>query len=386
MRRRPLVVAVLVIAGTMLTPAAFAEQSATGAAHSDRAVCAQAPTGYAACDSRVVTKADGVTPSATTSYSSGYAPADLVKAYSIPTAATSRTIAIIDAYASPTAQSDLNAYRTQFGLGPSTITQVSQTGGTTLPAGDTGWGQEEALDLDMASAACPSCAILYVGANSASFADLSAAVQTAARLHASVISNSYGGSEYPGEVSAQAAYNVPGVAVTVSSGDSGYGAQFPASSQYVVDVGGTALTRSNTTRGFTETAWTSGGSGCSAYIPKPTWQHDPGCLRRMGADVAAVADPNTGVAVYDSYGSTGGANWLVFGGTSVAAPLVGGMYAVAGVISSYPAATLYATGTSLYDVISGKNGRCKTAYFCTAGSGYDGPTGNGTPNGVTTLH
>ena len=179
---------------------------------------------------------------------------------------------------------------------------------------------------------------------------------------------------------------MPNVAVTVSSGDSGYGAQFPASSQYVVDVGGTALTRSNTTRGFTETAWTSGGSGCSAYIPKPTWQHDPGCARRMGGDVAAVADPNTGVAVYDSYGSTGGANWLVFGGTSVAAPLVGGMYAVAGVTTPYPAATLYAAGTSLYDVVSGKNGRCKTAYFCTAGIGYHGPTGNGTPNGVTALH
>ena len=160
MRRRPVVFVTLVVAYAALVPAAFASQSATGAAHSDRAVCAQAPTGYAACDSRVVTKADGVTPTATTSYTSGYAPADLVKAYSIPTATTSRTIAIIDAYASPTAQSDLNLYRTHFGLGPSTITQVNQTGGTTLPAGDTGWGQEEALDLDMASAACPSCAIL----------------------------------------------------------------------------------------------------------------------------------------------------------------------------------------------------------------------------------
>ena len=387
MRRRPLVLAVLAAAGTALVPSAFAGQSANGAAHSDRAVCAQAPTGDAACDSRVVTKSDGVTPHATTSYSSGYAPADLVKAYSIPTSTTNRTIAIVDAYASPTAQQDLNAYRAQFGLGPKTITQVNQSGGTTLPGGDTGWGQEEALDLDMASAACPSCSILYVGANSASFADLSTAVTTAANNGASVISNSYGGSEYSGEVSAQAAYNHPNIAVTVSSGDSGYGAQFPASSQYVVDVGGTALTKSTTNpRGFTETAWTSGGSGCSAYISKPTWQHDAGCSRRMGADVAAVADPNTGVAVYDSYGSTGGANWLVFGGTSVAAPLVGGMYAVAGVTSSYPAATLYAGGTSLYDVVSGKNGRCKTTYFCTAGTGYDGPTGNGTPNGVTSLH
>lgn len=210
----------------------------------------------------------------------------------------------------------------------------------------------------------------------------------AAATGAKVISNSYGGSEYSGEVSAQAAYNQPGVAVTVSSGDSGYGAQFPASSQYVVDVGGTNLARSSTPRGFTETTWSGGGSGCSAYITKPSWQHDPSCVRRMGTDVSAVADPNTGVAVYDSYGSTGGANWLVFGGTSVAAPLVGGMYAVAGVTSAYPAATLYATGASLYDVVAGSNGNCRrgAAYYCQAGTGYDGPTGNGTPNGVASLH
>lgn len=388
MRRLPLVFAVFAATSTVLVPAAFADQSPNGAAHSSKAVCAQAPTGYAACHARVVTKGDNVTPNATTTYSSGYAPADLVKAYSIPATTTTRTIAIVDAFASPTAQSDLNTYRAQFGLPATTITQVNQAGGSTLPAGDTGWGQEEALDLDMASAACPSCSILYVGANSASFADLSAAVRTAAAKGASVISNSYGGSEYSGEVSAQAAYNQPNIAVTVSSGDSGYGAQFPASSQYVVDVGGTALNRSSTAgRGFTETAWSSGGSGCSAYIPKPTWQHDTGCSRRMGADVAAVADPATGVAVYDSYGSTGGANWLVFGGTSVAAPLVGGMYAVAGVTTAYPAATLYSAGRSLYDVVSGSNGRCKRPlYFCTAGTGYDGPTGGGTPNGVTSLH
>ncbi|MDQ6739007.1 MAG: peptidase S8, partial [Actinomycetota bacterium] len=156
----------------------------------------------------------------------------------------------------------------------------------------------------------------------------------------------------------------------------------------VVDVGGTNLARSSTARGFTETAWSGGGSGCSAYITKPIWQHDTGCTKRMGSDVSAVADPNTGVAVYDSYGSTGGANWLVFGGTSVAAPLVGGMYAVAGVTTTYPAATLYTAGASLYDVVSGSNGRCKRspAYFCNAGTGYDGPTGNGTPNGITALH
>jgi subtilase family serine protease len=388
MSRRTLALVVLAIGSTALAPTlASAAPSPNGAVHA-KSVCAQAPAGYARCNSKVVTRADGVTPSATATYQSGYAPADLVQAYSIPRNGSTNTIAIVDAFASPTAQADLNAYRSQFGLGPTTITQFNQTGGTTLPAGDTGWGQEEALDLDMASAACPTCAIVYVGGNSASFADLSAAVKTAAAKGAKVISNSYGGSEYSSEVTAQAAYNQPGIAVTVSSGDSGYGAQFPASSQYVVDVGGTNLARSGTARGFTETAWTGGGSGCSAYVAKPTWQHDTGCAKRMGSDISAVADPATGVAVYDSYGSTGGANWLVFGGTSVAAPLVGGMYAVAGVTTTYPAATLYAAAPSLYDVVSGSNGSCrrKPAYFCNAGTGYDGPTGNGTPNGVSSLH
>jgi len=391
MRRRPLVLALLATATAAVVPSMAPSASAATsarAAHSNKAVCAQVSTGYAHCDAHIITKGDGATPNATASYQSGYAPADLVKAYNIPRNGSTNTIAIVDAYASPTAAADLAKYRSQFGLGTANLRQVNQSGGTTLPAGNTGWGQEEALDLDMASAACPSCSILYVGSNSSSFADLSAAVKTAAANGAKVISNSYGGSEYSGESTAQAAYNQPGVAVTVSSGDSGYGAQFPASSRYVVDVGGTALNRSSTTRGFTEAAWTGGGSGCSAYITKPTWQHDTGCTRRMGTDVAAVADPATGVAVYDSYGSTGGANWLVFGGTSVAAPLVGGMYAVAGVTTAYPAATLYTAGSSLYDVVSGGNGSCnsKPSYFCHAGTGYDGPTGNGTPNGTAALH
>lgn len=389
MPRHPLLLATLVLATTALVPAVSASAgtpAGPSAGRTDKAVCSHAPTGYASCAAHIATNGDGVTPHATTTYTSGYQPSDLVRAYSIPVTTTTRTIAIVDAYASPTAAADLAAYRSRFGLGTAKLTQVNQSGGAALPAGDTGWGQEQALDLDMASAACPSCSILYVGANSASFADLSTAVNTAASAGASVISNSYGGSEYGGE--SEAAFNHPGIAVTVSSGDSGYGAQFPASSRYVVDVGGTALTRSATTRGFIETAWTGGGSGCSAYIAKPSWQKDTGCTRRMGSDIAAVADPNTGVAVYDSYGSTGGANWLVFGGTSVAAPLVGGMYAVAGVTSAYPAATLYAGGASLYDVVSGKNGRCnsKPSYFCNAVTGYDGPTGNGTPNGVAALH
>jgi subtilase family serine protease len=219
---------------------------------------------------------------------------------------------------------------------------------------------------------------MLVEAKTSSMANLGTAVNTAARLGANVISNSYGGSEYSSETSADTAYfNHPGIAVTVSSGDSGYGVQYPAASRYVTAVGGTTLRRATTTRGWSETAWSGAGSGCSAYEPKPSWQKDTGCARRTVADVAAIADPNTGVSVYDTYRSSG---WLVFGGTSVAAPVVGGVYALNGAAANY-GADPYAHVGLLYDVLGGSNGSCGGAYLCTAIGGYDGPTGLGTPNG-----
>ncbi|HYT40138.1 MAG TPA: S8 family serine peptidase, partial [Acidimicrobiia bacterium] len=283
----------------------------------------------------------------------------------------------------------------QFGLPACTtdngcFRKVDQRGGSAYPRGDVGWGQEIALDLDMVSAVCPACNILLVEADSNSFANLTAAVDRAATMGATVISNSYGGSEFSTETTWESHYNHPGVAITVSSGDNGYGVEFPAASRYVTAVGGTRLTRASTTpRGWTETAWSGAGSGCSAYIPKPAWQHDGGCSKRTVADVAAVADPATGVAVYDSYGSSGGANWLVFGGTSVAAPIIAGVYALAGNAASVlNGSSSYAHTASLFDVASGSNGRCTNkrvsgaTYLCTGGTGYDGPTGNGTPNGT----
>ena len=346
------------------------------------------------CDSEIVTDAGGH-PLASTTYTSGYAPADLVSAYKLPTGGAGRVVAIVDAYDNPNAEADLAAYRSRFGLPACTTAngcfrKVDQRGGTAYPAGDTGWGQEIALDLDMVSATCPGCGILLVEADSSSFSNLAAAVDRAALMGASAISNSYGGSEFSGETSWESHWNHPGIAVTVSSGDNGYGVEFPAASRYVTAVGGTSLNRAGTTaRGWTETAWNGAGSGCSAYVAKPSWQTDTGCSMRTVADVSAVADPNTGVAVYDSYGSSGGANWLVFGGTSVASPIIGAVYALAGNTASisngsYP----YSHLTSLFDVTSGSNGRCTTqrttsrAYLCTARTGYDGPTGNGTPNGI----
>lgn len=205
-------------------------------------------------------------------------------------------------------------------------------------------------------------------------------------FHADVVSNSYGGSEYSGEVNdEQTYYNHPGTVITVSSGDSGYGVEFPAASQYVVSVGGTSLTKSNTSRGWSETVWNHGGapgSGCSAYVTKPSWQNDSGCAQRTVADVSAVADPYTGVAVYDSTAYRGSSGWMVFGGTSAAAPIIGAIYALAGNSASYPAAALYGSGAGLFDVTSGSNGSCGGSYLCTGGVGYDGPTGNGTPDGL----
>ena len=353
-------------------------------------VCPSAAPGTARCHSLV--RVDNLGQPLATSSPSGYGPADLQAAYNLASASAasgaSQTIAIVDAYDDPNAESDLSVYRSQYGLPPCTTAngcfrKVNQTGGTKYPRGNGGWGQEISLDVDMASAICPNCKILLVEASSNSFANLSAAVDEAAKLGANVISNSYGGSEYSSEVSDQSHYNHPGVAITVSSGDNGYGVEFPAASQYVTAVGGTTLTKDGSARGFSETVWSGAGSGCSAYISKPSWQLDTGCSRRTVADVSAVADPNTGVSVYDTYRQAGGGGWLVFGGTSVASPIIGSVYALAGNSATINYGSYsYSHSTSLYDIVSGSNGSCGGSYLCTGGPGYDGPTGNGTPNGT----
>jgi len=361
--------------------------AASSTSYSKR-VCAHAATGYAACDAHVRTNGN-LKPLATTG-PTGYSVTQLRTAYGITSrGSASTTIAIVDAYANPNAAGDLATYRSNMGITePLALTQVNQTGGSiSTVKGDVGWGQEEMLDLEMASAMCPACAILYVGANSASFNDLATAVNTAAaRSGVKVISNSYGGPEFSTETSLQAAYNHPGIAITASSGDSGYGAQAPAAFNTLTAVGGTNLKLNTNGTRASETVWSGAGSGCSSYISKPSWQHDTACTKRTISDVAAVADPATGVSVYDSYGSTGGANWYVFGGTSVAAPLIGGIYAL-GSTAGVPAQLAYTNAGSLFDVRSGSNGRCtrgkNTAgqYLCTGVTGYDGPTGNGTPFG-----
>ncbi len=364
-------------------------------------VCTTPLAGQASCLAIAVTNPDGSTPAATSPLAgpnavspaatpAGFGPTDLQSAYSLASAAASagggETVAIVDAYDDPNAASDLATYRSTYGLpacGPGCFTKLNQNGGTTYPAGNSGWAEEISLDLDMVSAICPNCKIMLVEASTANFTDLGTAVNTAARLGATQISNSYGGGESAAENNWSTSYfNHPGIDIMVSSGDNGYGVEYPSASQYVTAVGGTTLSRASNARGWSESAWSGAGSGCSVYVAKPSWQLDTGCPRRMVSDVSAVADPHTPVAVYDTYGVGG---WLQFGGTSVASPIVASIYALAGGRS--PANTYgsyaYANTGQYNDIVGGSNGSCSSSpYQCTAVTGYDGPTGVGTPNGV----
>jgi subtilase family serine protease len=352
--------------------------------------CADAPVGYAACLARVVVNSKG-TPKATRKLAAdatpaGYGPADIQSAYNLSGASgAGRTVAIVDAQDDPTAAADLATYRSTYGLPACTssngcFSKVDQNGGSDYPAVDAGWATEISLDLDMVSSACPDCNILLVEADSASFADLGAAVNYAASAGATAISNSYGGSDS----SASSDYDHPGIAITASTGDGGYEVESPASFDTVVAVGGTSL--SQTGSGWSESAWSGAGSGCSTINAKPSWQSAATqCSGKANADVSAVADPATGVAVYDSTPYEGQSGWQVYGGTSASSPIIASVYAMGGVNSDYAAEYTWQNPSGLNDVTSGSNGSCSPAVWCTSGAGWDGPTGLGTPNGVSSF-
>jgi N-acetylneuraminic acid mutarotase len=350
--------------------------------------------GYATCDALVKTNtlhqlaADVSAPP-----TGALGPAQIQAAYSLPAdGGAGRTVAIVDAFGDSDAESDLAAFRAQYGLPACTsangcFRKTDQTGGTDYPADDPGWGEETSLDLDAVSSACPDCHILLVEADSASGSDLGAATNTAVSLGAQFVSNSYG---IPGEDPTEASdtdYDHSGVVVAAAAGDIANEVNWPASDPDVVSVGGTTLTQdTSTTRGWSEAAWTSGGSGCSAYEPQPAYQVGLGtdCANRAISDLSADADPNSGLAVYDTLGQSG---WVQVGGTSLSTPLVTAMYAVAGDPTSgtYPVTYPYAHGgADLNDVTQGSNGTCGDV-LCQAGPGWDGPTGLGTPNGVGAL-
>jgi subtilase family serine protease len=385
-RRAPSTLAAALLFGISLGAPALAAPAGQATAHRNVHVCDKPAVGEAGCHAVRHDKIDAKGRVAPNLTPSGLGPADIRSAYGLASSTSGgRTVAIVDAYDLPTAEADLGTYRSHFGLPPCTTAngcfrKRNQTGGTNPPRTNAGWGQEIALDMDMVSAACPDCKILLVEASSASFSNLGTAVNTAARLGATAISNSYGGSD----TSASTAYDHPGIAITASTGDSGYGAQSPASYRTVVAVGGTSLHRSSNTRGWAESAWSGAGSGCSTFNAKPAWQTAvTRCGKKANADVSAVADPNTGVAVYDSTAYQGTKGWMVFGGTSASSPIIGAVYALSRNTTGYPASYTWGHAAGLNDVTSGSNGTCPTAVWCTSGTGWDGPTGLGTPRGTS---
>ena len=319
-------------------------------------------------------------------------PADIQDAYDLPATGQGQTVGIVDAFGDSHAEADLAQFRSFYGLPPCSVasgclTIVNQDGATSpLPTDDPGWALETSLDLDAVSSACPSCKILLVQGDDNSLDNLGTSADTAVSLGAKFVSNSYGvPGEDPSETTFDHYYDHPGVAVTASTGDAGNVTNWPATSPKVVGVGGTSLTTDGSPRGWTESAWVDGGSGCSPYEPKPDFQQglSTNCDQRAIADISADADPNTGLAVFDTLGESG---WLQVGGTSLSSPLVAAMYALAGtpVAGTYPNSYPYADPSHLNDVTTGSDGGCGNV-LCEAGPGWDGPTGLGTPNGVSSL-
>jgi len=391
----------------------------TAPPHGSRAVMARAPRPYPS--PVTAPPADALTP------------LQLHTAYGIPATtiwSSSQKVGIVDAYSDPAAEADLAVYSREFGLPPCTrqngcLSIVNAKGRRApLPKANGGWDGEISLDLDAVHATCQDCRILLVEASSESEAALGAATERAARMGATEISNSYGATEWPGIGRFARDYSHPGVVVTASTGDTGYlswqghltshgkepeTAQFPSTLPGVVSVGGTSLT--NTGGSWQNTVWSGTGGGCSQIFKAPPWQlampnfpHHRCHNHRLAADIAAVANPNTGIASYDSIrdGQRDPIGWSVAGGTSLASPVVAAMYALAGGAhgAAHPVATLYAhmnEVAAISHVTSGNNSRsceifargCVSAeglcsnILCNGSPGYNSPTGIGTPVGLS---
>jgi hypothetical protein len=351
----------------------------------------------------------------------GYTPSDIQAAYGLdPKAGKGQTVAIVDAFGYTKAASDLAQYRKAANLPPCTIGNrclkiLNQSGAVAPlpsqpPATDTanfGWVYEQSLDLDAVSAACPLCHITLIQATSSN--SLATAVTTALR-QSHIVSMSFGS---PESGSSSSGFPSSGYALVASAGDNGGGQassggpQIPCSYATVVCAGGTRLTHKGSS--WTETVWNdeakrecgtgtepcgATGSGCSTIVPKPSWQHDGGCRMRSSVDVSADASVFTPLAVYNTNfkSASSPSVWAGVGGTSLSAPIIASVFALAGNVSSrHGAKELWQKHTSLRDVVKGSNvyapvtGPCASSvtYICVAGRGYDGPTGWGSPKGVS---
>jgi hypothetical protein len=322
----------------------------------------------------------------------GWSPQAIRSAYNLPARRHSRqTVAVSIAFNTPRLAHFLRVYRKHYGLPRCTVAsgcfrKVNQRGNASPlpPSGvNTGWDLEATLDVSMISVACPHCHIVVVEASGPGAGSLAKTEDTAARLGAQVISNSYGQRENGFALALANAYHQPGHTIVVSAGDAGFtAANFPADLATVTSVGGTVLKRAANKRGWRERAWNAGGSGCSAYVSKPSWQRDSDCSMRTVADVSALA---TSVPVYNpTYGG-----WVTVAGTSIAAPLVAGIYGLAGNGDQAGPGRLYRHASSVFDITQGNNSlfepaaeACGDDYLCVAKKGYDAPTGLGTPDGT----
>lgn len=413
-------------------------------------------------------------PNVTSGPAGGYTPRELATAYGVnvsSTLASNQTVGIVDASDDPTVLSDLNAFDSQYGIAAETATSfrvVNQTGGSTLPAANSKWAGEIGLDVQAVRGLCRKCKILLVEADTNSWADLATAENEAVTLGANEVSNSYGGPETDPQTQGTIApaYNHPGVAILASTGDDGwYGwdrinpthsgssdnsPSVPATFNTVIGVGGTSLYLNSDNTRLSETVWNdngpndyygwnikaalgASGSGCSALYASNEWQRSVpgysglgcGTTLRSGVDIAADADPFTGYDVFQTYAAGGSGRWVTYGGTSLAAPLIAAMWALAGGPGgvSSPQLSLYGhfhgdAVAPTYDVLIGGTGSCDTSspvtcfqwwggnpntlgfgdldcawgasgttvlanrYQCYARPGYDGVSGIGTPNGV----
>ncbi len=414
--RRAAVGALAAVVAALLAPSTAAPTAASAALASGStqplASCAQPAVNHVSCLNRfrsgAAARVAGVPRSAALAEghvhpaadavalpTAGYGPPDIADIYGLDTSGgAGSTVAVVAAFDNPNVEADLATFRAAWGLPACTsddgcFRKVSQRGDDVLPEAQPSWGVEIDIDVQAVSSSCPRCRVLLVEADSSAIEDIDAAENQAVALGARIVSNSFGGYRFDSIPYAHLrAFSHWGVATVAASGDGGYStAEFPASWYQVIAVGGTSVTRTDS--GWAQQAWRGSGSGCSTWVLKPFWQTDPGCSHRSVVDLAALADPDRGLAIWDSYGMEGfglAPGWLVVGGTSLATPLVAGMIGLAG--HPWRLSTpgyLYGHRSSLIDIVGGSTGTCDPAYLCNGVVGYDGPTGLGTPYGLGAL-
>jgi hypothetical protein len=400
-----LITGLALIAALAVTPVAQAEELTP--------VCSAASEGNVQCMSFEVS---GVTGAEGGGEGGGISPENIRSAYKLPASGgkepEQQTVAIVDAFNDPNAESDLKKYREKYKLSECTeankcFKKVNQKGEAgSYPSSEPSWSTEISLDLDMVSAACPECHILLVESTNSGFANMDAAENEAATLKATEISDSWGGAEHSTETSEDSAFEHPGIPITVAAGDECYindcdgGSRpwWPAAAPSVIAVGGTELKKATNSRGWNEAVWYESeskygpvgtGSGCSLYEAKPSWETGSSCSKRTDNDVAAVGACDSALSVYDSYEKAG---WLLVCGTSAATPIVAGVEALSSSAARKDGPELFpklgAKG-KLFDITEGSNYNKLDAscgsYLCEAEVGYDGPTGWGTPDGAFSL-